>query len=71
MSRLIDVQPSVSEKPKKVDVEKVLQGLKCCCAEDRECAHCPYMVNVFHCRKNLTKDALEVIEQLRTASGKR
>lgn len=65
MSKLIDAQPSVSEKPKKVDAEKVLQGLRCCDCDDPVCEDCPYHVDTFHCYSYLRQDAITVIEQLR------
>ena len=51
----------MSENRKKNDV---LQGLKCCRTLDTDCAHCPYMEHVYHCRKHLIKDAFAVINQI-------
>lgn len=44
--------------------ENVLQGLKCCKTLDTDCAHCPYMEYIYHCRKYLMKDAHAVIYQI-------
>lgn len=51
-----------------VDPEKVMAGLKChvesFCVDSEPCKDCPYLIHT-RCTKELCKDVLEVINELR------
>ena len=54
----------MSEKPKKINVDKVLKALKAC-YNHADHANCPYDYRQYDCQEFLLRDAITAIEQLR------
>lgn len=56
-----------------IDCEKVIKGLNCCSGSDSCANSCPYYDNCgnnYSCTSNLAKDALALLKEQETKTGK-